>query len=167
MSKPYGAIASTVLSLTEVAYHICDAWASAPGVCSRASRQLGSVNLALRRFGEKPGSEGGDSRTPLARNVDPRRADLTELLGWLAEPLNKLDHLVTRYKMSGRGAWARILMGGMVKRDIETCVSEIQFHMAALQVLSLSLLDERFSRLDYHLRRIFDEEQRDDHSYTH
>jgi hypothetical protein len=162
MGDPYSSIASSIFSLAQVAYRIYDAWASAPDICARASRQLGSVNLALTRIAKKIEDSARNPRSPLARSGGDKKAELADLLELLRVPLKKLEELVTKYERSGKGAWARIMLGGMVKGEIEDNVAEIQFHMSTLQVLYLSLTDERFFRFDYNINKIFDEERKKD-----
>jgi hypothetical protein len=111
MTEPYSAIASSLFSLAQIAYRVYDAWASVPDICSRASRRLGSVNLALRRIAASIESGARNPRSTLVRSGEAKRAELADLLALLKVPLNSLDVLVTNYERSGRGAWARIFVG--------------------------------------------------------
>lgn len=86
MAESYGAIAGSIVSLAKLEFRIYDDWASAPDICGRASRQLGSVNLALRRIAAKVESSARNPLSTLVRSGDAKQAELADLLALLMIP---------------------------------------------------------------------------------
>jgi len=155
MAVPYASIATAVEAVATLAFKIYSAWKDAPDILQRVSRELESVYLLLQQLH----SESRDGTSTINRYGAHQKTNFEMVIVNIKHPLEYLNSHVENYKRSGRSAWQRILIGGLVKEQIKDNLDEIQHHVSYLQMIHLSFSDgERYLRLDNHIDEFCQEE---------